>query len=91
MSYNNSTNFNVFGNYKLGTIVASAHVLRDHPVITTLVIPDDPAVETGAPENSDHELVAYTDPPMLLLRYASKIVYSLSRLPFLSSSRDGLC
>jgi hypothetical protein len=66
MSYNNGTNFNVFGNYKLGTIVASAHVLRDHPVITTVVIPDDPAVENGALETSDHESIAYADPQMQL-------------------------
>jgi hypothetical protein len=62
MSYNNGMNFNVFGNYKLGTIVASAHVLRNHLVITTVVLPEDLAVENGAPDTIDHESIAYTDP-----------------------------
>jgi hypothetical protein len=46
--------------------VASAHVLRDHPVITTVVIPEDLAVETGAPDTIDHESIAYTDPQIQL-------------------------
>jgi hypothetical protein len=56
LTYDNGTNFDVFGNYKLGTsIVASAHVLRDHPVLTTTVIPDDMVAEQRTLEDVDHE------------------------------------
>jgi len=41
-NYNNGTAFDAYGNYKFGTIVASAHVLRDHPVLATPVLPDKP-------------------------------------------------
>jgi len=39
--YDNKTPFDTFGNYRLGTIVASSHVLRDHPVLVETVLPDD--------------------------------------------------
>jgi hypothetical protein len=64
LTYDNGTNFDVFGNYKLGTIVASAHVLRDHPVLTTTVIPDAMVAEQRTPEDVDHESSAYEDPTL---------------------------
>lgn len=39
-TYDNQTAFDAFGNYRYGTIVASAHVLRDYPVIAQVLLPD---------------------------------------------------
>lgn len=43
--YDNQTAFDTFGNYRYGTIVASSHVLRDHPVLVEPVVPFDLADE----------------------------------------------
>lgn len=39
--YDNGTNFDAMGNYRKGTIVASARSLRDDPVLYHTVLPDD--------------------------------------------------
>lgn len=44
-TYDNGTNFDAYGNYRLGTIVSSANVLRDDPVLQTTVLPDEMLVE----------------------------------------------
>jgi hypothetical protein len=64
LTYDNGTNFDVLGHYKLGTIVALAHVLRYHPVLTTTVIPNDMVAEQRTPEDVDHESSAYDDPTL---------------------------
>ena len=39
-AYDNGTNFDVHGNYRKGTIVASARVIYDDPILSSTVLPD---------------------------------------------------
>ena len=39
-AYNNGTNFDAQGNYRLGTIVASARRIMEDPILCTTVLPD---------------------------------------------------
>ena len=52
--YDNGTNFDAIGNYRKGTIVASARSLRDDPVLYHTVLPNDLLV-TQDFDNSDDD------------------------------------
>ena len=39
-SYDNGTNFDVFGNYIKGTVIASAQLVQDDPILQDTVLPD---------------------------------------------------
>jgi len=61
--YDNGTPFDPFGNYRYGTIVASAHVLRDHPVLVETVLPYDMIADLENDFATKDDFAAYDDPP----------------------------
>ena len=61
--YDNGTPFDPFGSYRFGTIVASTHVLCDHPVLVETVLPYDMVAALENDFATKDGFAGYDDPP----------------------------